>query len=189
MPSAFRFEAEVRLLRWGESSTAGRTITLELPPDAGEAHPFKGFPTGHKDGQRFRMRFDVIRDDDTVGGKFADCSKGPKSAPNTNNTPSPREATKPKRDWSMLQRSQQAGILINEPAFWRWLFTHHRSAKWDQIASSTDADRTLKRTLGIESKRDLNRDDPVLIARFDELVQAYRRDQNTPPLSAYEEFR
>lgn len=62
----FRFEAEVRLIRWGESSAAGRTITLELPPDAGDGHPFKGFPTGHNHGQRFRMHFDAIADDEQV---------------------------------------------------------------------------------------------------------------------------
>jgi hypothetical protein len=57
-------EAEVRLIRWSESSTAGRTITIELPPDAGEGHPFKGFPTGHAHGQRFQMSFVPIGDDE-----------------------------------------------------------------------------------------------------------------------------
>lgn len=61
----FKFEAEVRLLRWSESSTAGRTITIELPPDAGEGHPFRGLPTGHQHGQRFRMQFSAIGDDET----------------------------------------------------------------------------------------------------------------------------
>ncbi len=60
----FKFEAEVRLLRWSESSTAGRTITIELPPEAGEAHPFRGLPTGHQHGQRFRMQFSAIGDDE-----------------------------------------------------------------------------------------------------------------------------
>jgi hypothetical protein len=60
----FKFEAEVRLIRWSESSTAGRTITIELPPDAGEAHPFRGLPTGHQHGQRFLMQFAAIGDDE-----------------------------------------------------------------------------------------------------------------------------
>jgi hypothetical protein len=58
------FEAEVRLIRWSESSTAGRTITIELPPDQGEAHPFRGFSTGHQNGQRFRISFVPIDDDE-----------------------------------------------------------------------------------------------------------------------------
>lgn len=60
----FPFEAEVRLIRWGESSSAGRTITLELSPDQGDGHPFKGFPTGHQHGQRFRIQFMPIGDDE-----------------------------------------------------------------------------------------------------------------------------
>jgi hypothetical protein len=60
----FPYEAEVRLLRWGESSSAGRTITLELPPDEGQAHPFKGLPTGQAHGQRFIMQFVAIGDDE-----------------------------------------------------------------------------------------------------------------------------
>jgi hypothetical protein len=64
--TAFSFEAEVRLIRWGESSSAGRTITLELPPDTGDGHPFKGFSAGHSHGQRFRMQFNVIADDEQV---------------------------------------------------------------------------------------------------------------------------
>lgn len=62
----FMFEAEVRLLRWSESSTAGRTITIELPPDAGDAHPFRGLPTGHQRGQRFRIQFSAIGDDEQL---------------------------------------------------------------------------------------------------------------------------
>jgi hypothetical protein len=62
--TAYPFEAEVRLLRWAESSNAGRTVTFELPPGEGEAHPFRGLTTGHQHGQRFRMLFQAIDDNE-----------------------------------------------------------------------------------------------------------------------------
>lgn len=39
----------VRLLRWSESSSGGRTVTFQLPDD-GDEHPFKGLATGKRDG-------------------------------------------------------------------------------------------------------------------------------------------
>ena len=50
---------EVRLLRWGESSQAGRTVTFLLPED-GE-HPFRGMKTG-KTGDLFAMALAKIAD-------------------------------------------------------------------------------------------------------------------------------
>jgi hypothetical protein len=62
---SYPFEGEVRLLRWGESSSAGRTITLELSgADSDSAHPFRGLPTGHQRGQRFLMSFVPIDDNE-----------------------------------------------------------------------------------------------------------------------------
>ena len=62
---SYPFEGEVRLLRWGESSSAGRTITLELSGgDSDSAHPFRGLPTGHQHGQRFLMSFVPIDDNE-----------------------------------------------------------------------------------------------------------------------------
>lgn len=64
MPEFAAIEIETLLLRWGESSTAGRTVTLELFPEPGE-HPMKGFQAG-KNGQRFMMRLVPILDDETL---------------------------------------------------------------------------------------------------------------------------
>lgn len=41
---------KVRLMRWGDSSSSGRTVTFKLPDDTDE-HPFKGLPVGSKNGQ------------------------------------------------------------------------------------------------------------------------------------------
>ncbi len=44
----------VRLMRWSDSSTSGRTVTLKLPDDDND-HPFKGLPVGSKNGQEMEM--------------------------------------------------------------------------------------------------------------------------------------
>lgn len=191
----YRFEAEVRLLRWGESSTAGRTITLELPPDAGEAHPFKGFPTGHKDGQRLRMRFDVIRDDETVGdGRAVQQEERPALIRDVGGSIPPATA-KDRTAFRDKPRANQAGILIRNSYFQQWLRTEIEPANgFDSMlelplnAGPVEmANYALKRVLGIESKTALDKDDPTLIAAFDRLVRDFRHWANSPPIEAYAE--
>lgn len=55
----------VRLMRWGESSTTGRTVTLRLPDD-GDEHPFKGLPIGAKNGQMLEMEIALVEGDDDL---------------------------------------------------------------------------------------------------------------------------
>ncbi len=55
----------VRLLRWGDSSSSGRTVTLKLPDDE-EDHPFKGLPVGAKNGQLLEMEIAIVEDDGTL---------------------------------------------------------------------------------------------------------------------------
>jgi hypothetical protein len=62
----YAFEIECRLLRWATSSTAGRTVTLELDPAIGDRHPFDGLRSGSTNGQRFRMMFVPIADDEAT---------------------------------------------------------------------------------------------------------------------------
>ena len=52
---------EALLLRWGDSSTNGRTLTLQLQ-EHGE-HPFRGLPSG-KNGQRVMIAVTLIGDDE-----------------------------------------------------------------------------------------------------------------------------
>lgn len=53
---------EALLLRWGDSSTNGRTVTLQLH-EASEQHPFRGLPSG-KNGQRVMIAVTLIGDDE-----------------------------------------------------------------------------------------------------------------------------
>lgn len=62
-----------RLLRWGESSASGRTVTFRLPDDT-EEHPFKGLPVGSRNGQLVEIEIELIEGDlplETLTGKKA----------------------------------------------------------------------------------------------------------------------
>ena len=52
----------VKLLRWSDSSTSGRTVTFQLPDDT-EDHPFKGLETGKRAGQTMEMEVDLLDGD------------------------------------------------------------------------------------------------------------------------------
>lgn len=52
----------VRLLRWSESSSGGRTVTFQLPDDHDE-HPFKGLPTGKRDGALLEIAVRMAADE------------------------------------------------------------------------------------------------------------------------------
>lgn len=55
----------VRLLRWGDSSSSGRTVTFKLPDDE-EDHPFKGLDVGSKNGQLLEMEIAIYDGDGDV---------------------------------------------------------------------------------------------------------------------------
>lgn len=52
----------VKLMRWGDSSAAGRTVTLKLPDDTDE-HPFKNMPIGAKNGQLMEISVRLLNED------------------------------------------------------------------------------------------------------------------------------
>lgn len=175
--SSFRFQAEVRLLRWGESSSAGRTITLELPPDDGAAHPFRGFPTGHTHGQRFRMQFDAIGDDEQLapqnspaldypraGAEPAHALGNPPESANASAAADeqrgmagrtagsiPATGAKNHRPWDTLSPSQQAGILCSDKAFQKFA-----SEKTGWNCDEEDAAAWLRAELDITSRKELD---------------------------------
>lgn len=79
------------LLRWAESSSAGRTVTFQLSEDS-ENHPFRDYSlkSGKRSGQRFAAILVEIGDDD--------------------------QPVEP--DQNLVQ---QAGIMCRDPMFWRWI--------------------------------------------------------------------
>ena len=63
------YKGEALLVNWGDTSTRGRTVTLELPlgPDAPETHPFRDLAvrSGKQAGQRLAIMVVQINDDET----------------------------------------------------------------------------------------------------------------------------
>ena len=49
-------------MRWGDSSSSGRTVTLKLPDDT-EDHPFKGLDVGSRNGQLMEMEISLLEGD------------------------------------------------------------------------------------------------------------------------------
>ena len=59
------FVVEAMLLRWGDNNSSGRTVTFQLPELPGD-HPFKGMPSGAKNGQRVGLSIALIDDDESI---------------------------------------------------------------------------------------------------------------------------
>lgn len=59
------YKGEALLVNWGETSTRGRTITLELPQET-ETHPFRDLAvkSGKQSGQRLAIMVVQIGDDE-----------------------------------------------------------------------------------------------------------------------------
>jgi hypothetical protein len=52
----------VKLMRWGDSSSSGSTVTFKLPDDT-EEHPFKNLPVGSKNGQLVEIEVEILDED------------------------------------------------------------------------------------------------------------------------------
>lgn len=95
---------EAMLLRWGESHSSGRTVTLQLPEEDGP-HPFKGLKCGPANGQRLAVSIALIGDDETQTDK--------------------PEPIKERRKFEDLKRSNQAAMLCDEKRFQTFLTERH----------------------------------------------------------------
>ena len=58
------FQDEFLLLRWGDNSRDGMTVTFQLPGEY-DTHPFKHSQTGKKTGKRYGAVLVEINDDET----------------------------------------------------------------------------------------------------------------------------
>jgi hypothetical protein len=76
----------VRLLRWSESSSGGRTVTFQLPDD-GDEHPFKGLATGKRDGALLEIE---VRAADDPEAPLETLKHGPGAAPAAQPAAGPR---------------------------------------------------------------------------------------------------
>jgi hypothetical protein len=165
-PASLKYESDVRLIRWGESSSAGRTITIELPPGDGEVHPFRGFPVGHAHGQRFRMLFEPIGDDEKPVDRIIDHEgKGEedKSLPHGSKDAT-RSMVARDRYAAMPEGKQavaRAGALAADERFQEWLELTGRTLQ----RSEDIAARYIRECCGVQSRSEIA-DDPEALESF-----------------------
>jgi hypothetical protein len=110
----YPYEGEVQLLGYAWNPDDGPWIRIrldEIAEMAGGPHPFNGLKKGREKGQRMKMRFDLIADDETT------------------------TAEQPAEPVKGGARARRAGILCNEPAFHAWAgFTSDRYSNEDNAA-------------------------------------------------------
>jgi hypothetical protein len=139
---------EALLLRWGDSSTNGRTITLQLH-ESEEQHPFRGLPSG-KNGQRVMIAVTLIGDDEQ-----------------------PAAPEDVKRDKSPADKAiAKAHVLAGTADFQRWLIPtmpHHDYRPDETEAVTMDK---LRYRVGVKSTTEF-RTDPEALKRFSDLCFEY----------------
>jgi hypothetical protein len=176
----FKFEAEVRLIRWSESSTAGRTITIELPPDAGEAHPFRGLPTGHQHGQRFLMQFAAIGDDERPEDPKAQLKGMLERSLEHEVKPKGLEASLAGKqryaNSSAMEQARDRSILLpkKDLQFRAWAYRKYCGPDRHVDMSTYDvAVRYIRERCGVESRSEIAAD-PDAYREFIEMETAYK---------------
>jgi hypothetical protein len=173
--SGMTFEAEVRLLRWSDSSTAGRTATFELPADGDVAHPFRGLPVGPKNGQRFRISFELIGDDEqpipdpaaVAGSRPPPCAaQAPQAEAQEGGAKNLAKSWAAKEAYRNKSPGEKAvalaSLLIKDAEFQRWVGAAEYSDP------QLRADHMLKTWCDIKSKGELTYNEAARI-RLDEM--------------------
>jgi hypothetical protein len=158
-PYEFKYVAEVKLLRWGESNK-GATVTLELPPiPIGEGHPFKGL-----DGQRFRMHFEVLVDD------APEPERVPVPPPDPELQRGPAKSEKARANYQAMDEMEQARVrsvmLCKELKFRQWLSLRDPPMTEDEAAGELCA------IIGVYTRREIATSERAFLA-FRKLEDAY----------------
>jgi hypothetical protein len=142
-------QLDVRMLRWSDSSTAGRTATFELDPLDGIEHPLRHFPSGTKNGQRFRVIIAPIADDESSA--LPDVTEAIPAAPVK--APDPDKSQRGKDAYAakdaMEKAVVRASLLCKEPGFQQWI----------GAGTETVAVNRLRYELDIESRSEIGRND------------------------------
>lgn len=159
------YETEAILLAWHVSDgPQGHWVKFKLPLAITDGHPFALFVKGPEHGQRFRMTFEAIGNDELPTGhaivgsapspSLADAADSPAAASEVGSAPglasgwSPPQApargaaepaTKPKKHWDELKPSQQAGMMCAREDFSRWIRERAPLERWDGESVHTRA--------------------------------------------------
>ena len=176
------YMGEALLLRWGDTASSGRTVTLQISEDD-TSHPFKGFKCG-QNGQRMEIVCVLKNDDEapmdpdharrSVATKPAQGSAGrddvtPRAVPERAEPAAPVVKAETKR-------SSRAFLMCQDPEFQLWMSRHHPT-DWTAAAGlhnegSAICEQALKWVLGVVAKRELD-SDPEAAARFDALRTSF----------------
>lgn len=173
MPAPIFFTGDVQLLGWGDTSTRGRTITLQLDGE-GLSHPFRGvgIKSGSAHGQMFKMVLVAIDENGQPIeiGPAAQLSELAHDRETGDRAPKrePEGEDKPRTPFREMQRSQQAALKLRDNDFCVWLKRSHGAAYDGWI----DADHLLKKVLRITTKRALD-SDPVAAAAWDQCLVGF----------------
>lgn len=142
---------EALLLRWGDSSTNGRTLTLQLQ-EHGE-HPFRGLPSG-KNGQRVMIAVTLIGDDEK-----------------------PAAPADVKRDKSPADKAiAKAHVLAGDHGFQVW----RGKGSTALLGKEEITMRAIRADCGVESTTEF-RTNPEALKRFLDLVWEYEHRQMVRP--------
>lgn len=163
------YQGEVQLLRWGDNSTNGMTVTLALNGvEEGEGHPFKGLGTG-KQGQQFMAVLVPVTESPP---QASDGDAGHHSIPSepvagsggaSSKTPQGSQA----RTFNDMTPAQQAGMMCQDPEFRRWLHEQRGMPEGAEVALF------VRRMCGVESRRDIVAGAPAG-RRWSAIISEYR---------------
>lgn len=106
----------VRLLRWGDSSSSGRTVTFKLPDDE-EDHPFKGLDVGSRNGQLLEMEIAIYEgegDVETLGRVRKPRARIKPYLPVINDAPLGKEAEDPNKRRARLENVSRRVIKSDQ---------------------------------------------------------------------------
>ena len=147
---------EAMLLRWGESHSSGRTVTLQLPEEDGP-HPFKGLKCGPANGQRLAVSIALINDDESQS-----------------------KPTKERRKFDELKRSNQAGMLCDERRFWSFLIEKGGliNVHSDDIPPEKQAAQVVRKLCNVNTRAAFDTNEQAA-AKWDTLYSEYVQWQRT----------
>ena len=171
------YRGEGILLRWGESSANGRTVTFQIGdgPDDAERHPFYGLKTGKEYGQRFALVAVPLAENEN------DSAVEPSSAlPLSADTVGPEEVGSAATAHPATARPaltegeklvQMSGILCGDERFQNWLAIEFgmNPGFWDELRTT----QWLRAECGIASRRALATNEPAQ-QKFRGLVARYK---------------
>ena len=163
------YSDDVMLLRWGDSA-AGQTVTFQLDPDGPPVNPFRDWPCGKENGQRFRM---------------VAVPKGDDEEPVMPEKPAPLSKTPQKfHDMPLVK---QAGIKCADPAFQAWVGLRDADGYYSPLTGEDLAAAYVRGYCGVTSRAKLDTNEKAA-GHWRSLLFQYERRDDPNSLRAAAEY-